>query len=105
MPCGLEVPDHRENLDDQDEGDDDSACGSQPIDPAPFLGPQVEQHDDEKEKHHHRACVNQHLNDSNKVGVERHEQRGETKERNDKAERACDRIAIENDGRAENQHQ
>jgi hypothetical protein len=100
----LEVPNHKANLNEQDERHADPARGSEPIDSTPFFGLQVKKHDDEKEKHHHRACVNQHLNDADKEGVKRHEQRSQSKKRNNEAQRARDRITIDDNSRAEDQH-
>src|SRR5437867_155373 len=72
----LEVANHKANLNEQDECHADASRGSEPIDSTPFFGLQVKKHDDEKEKHHHGAGVNQHLNDSDKEGVKRHEKSG-----------------------------
>ena len=105
MPRCLEVPDHKANLYEQDEHHPDAARDSEPVDSTPFFGLKIEKHDDEKKQHHHGACINQHLNDSDKEGVERHEQRGQPKERNNEAERARYRITIDDNAGAENHRQ
>ena len=58
-----------------------------------------------RNKHHDRAGIDQHLDDADEVCVERHEKRGQTEKGNDQAERARDRVAIDDDGRAEDQHE
>ena len=58
-----------------------------------------------RNKHHDRAGINQHLDDADEVGVERHEERGEAEKGNDQAQRARHGIAVDDDGRAEDQHQ
>ena len=103
LPRSLEVPDHKADLDEQDERYPDAARGSEPIDSTPFFGLQIKKHDDEKEKHHHGACVNQHLNDSHKECVKRHEESGQPKKRNNEAECARDRITIGDNGGAKDQ--
>jgi hypothetical protein len=45
------------------------------------------------------------LNDADEVCVQQHEERGQSKKRNDKIERARYRVAVDYDSRAENQHQ
>ena len=103
MPRSLKVPDHKANLNEQDERYPDAARGSEPIDSTPFFGLEVEKHDDEKKQHHHGACIHQHLNDSDKEGIKRHEKSGQPKKRNNEAERARDRITIDDNAGAEDQ--
>jgi hypothetical protein len=71
----LKVPSDKADLNEQNHGHSSAARGGEPVDPASFFGANVEQHDDEKEKNHHRACIDQHLNDADKKRVERHKQR------------------------------
>ena len=97
------MPNHETNLNDQDERDSDAARDSEPVDSTPFFGLKIDKHDDEKKQHHHGTCINQHLNDSDKEGVERHEQGGQSKERNNEAERARDGITIDDNSGAEGQ--
>src|SRR5207245_2688064 len=66
---GMEVSNHKANLNEQDDRHSNAARGCEPIDSTPFFSLQVKKHDDEKEKHHYGAGVNQHLNDSDKEGV------------------------------------
>lgn len=58
-----------------------------------------------KKKHHDRAGINQDLNDADEEGIERHKQRRQPQETNDKAERAGDQVAIDDHGRAKDEHQ
>jgi hypothetical protein len=99
----LEVANHKPNLNEQYERYPDAARGSEPIDSTPFFGLEVEKHDDEKKKHHHGARVNQHLNDSDKEGVKRHEKSGEPQKRNNETESARDRITIDDNACAKDQ--
>src|SRR5438034_10963355 len=77
LPGRLKVADHKKNLNEQGERDCDSSCRRQPVDSPRLFGAKIEKHDDEKKQHHHRARVNQHLNNAYEVGVERHEESGE----------------------------
>ena len=72
---------------------------------ASLLCAQIEEHDDEKKKHHDRAGIDEHLNDADEKRVERHKERGKSKEGNNQAERARHRVAINDDGSAEDKHQ
>jgi len=45
------------------------------------------------------------LNDADEVGIERHEERGEPKERNDETQCARHRIAVDDHSGAKDQHQ
>jgi hypothetical protein len=97
------VANHKANLNEQDERYPDAARGSEPIDSTPFFGLQIKKHYNEKEKHHHGACVNQHLNDSDKEGVKRHEESGQPKKRNNETERTRDWVTISDNCRSEDQ--
>src|SRR6266480_4688244 len=99
------MADDIKNLDEKGERNSASAGQGQPADPAPFFSAKVEKHDDEKKKDHYRTRINQHLNDADEIGIERHEEPGETEERNHQAQGACHGIGIANDGDAEDQHQ
>ena len=82
----------------------DAASRGQPIDFAEFFRTQIEEHDDEKEKNHHRPGIYEHLDDADEVGIERHKERGQAEKGNDEAQRAGDGITIKNDPGAEHQH-
>ena len=56
----------------------------------------VEQHDDEQEQHHHRASVDQDLQNRQEVGLQQHEQRGRTDKGYNHTQRAVDRIRTHN---------
>ena len=99
------MSDRNANLNQQYHCDGAAARGSDPVYPTPFFGLQVEKHDDEKEKHHHRACINQHLNDSHEIGVKRHKQRSQSEKRDDQTEGASNGIRTKDNGGAEDQHQ
>ena len=100
---GFKVPDRKDNLNEQNERHSHAARGCEPIDSVPFFGLQIKKHDNKKEKDHYCARVNQNLNDADKVGVERHEQCGESQKRNDQAEGTGNWIAIENNRCAKDQ--
>jgi len=93
------------NLCEQGQRDSDSADQGEPTNLAAFLGAKIKQHDDEKEKNHDCARINEHLNDADEIGIERHEERGETKERNHEAQCAGHGIAIGDHGDAEDEHE
>ena len=97
----LKVLNHDADLNQQDYRHSSAAYGTEPVDPASFLGADVQQHDDEKKEHHYGAGVDQHLDNPDEKCIELHEQRRKSKKRNNEAKRARDRIAIENDSRAE----
>src|SRR4029453_11325702 len=92
-------------LPEEDDGDSRAAGESNEVSLASLLCAQIEQHDDEKEQNHHRAGIDEHLNDADEKRVERQEERGQSKEGNDQAERARPRIAINDDGSPEDEHQ
>src|SRR6267378_6480107 len=71
---GLEPTNDGKNLDDEGERNSYASRRRDPINFSQFLGAQVEKHDDEKKQHHDRAGVDEHLNDADEIGVERHEQ-------------------------------
>jgi len=65
----------------------------------------IQKHDNEKEKDHDGTRINQHLNDADEIGIERHEERSESEKRNHQTECARHGIAINDNGDAEHQHQ
>src|SRR5207244_7224518 len=77
----LEMPNDKTNMNEPDSTHTNAASVCEPIDSTPFFSLQVKKHDDEKEKHHYGAGVNQHLNDSDKEGVKRHEKSSQPNER------------------------
>src|SRR6266481_3960110 len=96
--------DDSENLDHQGKRNRQAAGGRDPVNFSQLLSPQIEQHDDEKKQHHDRAGVDEHLDDPDEVGIERHKQRCERQKRDDETERARDRITVDDNGYAEYQH-
>jgi len=99
------MADDIKNLEEQGQRDGASAGQGQPADPAPFFSAKIQEHDDEEKKDHDRTRINQDLNDADEIGIERHEERGETEKRNHETQCACYGIAIDDDGYAEDQHQ
>src|SRR5436190_486899 len=99
------MADDMKNLKDQSERNGDCASRGQPVDLASCFRPEIEEHNNEKKKHHHRTRINQHLNDADEIGIERHEERGEPKKRNDETERARHGIAVDDYSDAEDEHQ
>jgi hypothetical protein len=69
------------------------------------LGLEVEEHDDEKEKDHDRAGIDQDLDDPDEKGVESDKESSKGKEGEDEAHRAVHRIAEKNYGRGRDEHQ
>src|SRR5262245_25433869 len=98
----MKVPNNKPDLDQQDHRDATAAHSREPIDPSAFLGTDIEKHNDEKEKHHYGACIDQHLNDADEKRVKRHKQRGKAEERNNQAKRARNRVPVEDDSHPEN---
>src|SRR5262249_22506555 len=97
--------DDGKNLNNKRQRDRDATGGGDPINISKFFRAQIEQHDDEKKKHHDGAGIDEDLNDPNEVSVERDEERGQRQKRNNQAKRARDRIAVNDNGGAEDQHQ
>src|SRR5262249_43222753 len=71
----LKVSNDAADLNQQDYGHPQTPHRNAPVDLASFFSADVEKHDDEKEKHHYGACVNENLNDTDEKRIERHEQR------------------------------
>ena len=99
------MADDIKNLEEQGQRDGDSADQWEPTDLASFFGAKIKQHDDEKKEDHNRARIDQHLNDADEIGIERHEERGETKKRNHQAQCTGHGIAIGDHGDAEDEHE
>jgi len=92
------------DLHEKRKSDEKATSESDPIHLAAFFRSKVEQHNNEQEQHHHGAGVDENLNDSDEKRIERHEQGGKPKETNYQTERTRDRVAVNDNGRAEDKH-
>src|SRR5262245_27528817 len=81
-----QTSDNEIKLPEEDDGDSRAAGEGNEVDPASLLRAQIKQHDDEKKKHHDSAGIDEHLNDADEKRVERHKERGKSKEGNDQTE-------------------
>src|SRR5687767_11930782 len=102
---GAELTDDEVNLEEESHGHRHSAGDDDDVQFAELLHPQIEQHDDEEEQHHDRAGINEDLDNADEKGIERDEEGGEAHEADNEAECARDRVAVDDDGGAKNQHE
>src|SRR5947207_5193776 len=96
---------HKTKLDEECDGDRNATGYRDVIDFAQVFRPQIQQHDDEEKEHHDGAGVDEDLDGPDEECIQRDEQRREAHETNDETERARDRAAVDDDGRAEYQHE
>ncbi len=79
-------------------------CGTY-IEITAFLRAQVEQHDNEKKENHHRADIDQYLDDADKGGIECYKESGKSDETHDEAHGTGNGIAQQHNTETKGDHE
>jgi len=108
---GLRDVQSRKSGDDLNERSEKTTDDKAPANPsretnaAAFFLPQVEKHDDEKEKHHDGSRVNKHLHNGDKIGIQSDEHRCECDEGHHETHGAGYRVSQEDHTKRKSKHE